>query len=224
MKNAEFIKRESINWLLISLPFIYISLVYDKLPKFAPFQFNNEQKIYQVVLIVMGSSIFWYIIYLIKPSIVPKTAFHDHLKSFHRIRTLMLGFTSLLCLTFISQKIGIPFNWLRIGFILGGVYMAAVGNLYPTIRHNFIIGVKNSWTQSNKLIWKKTHLFAGKIFFWGGLICALYGILFDVHPVSWMPLIIVIYAFGLKFIPTIYSYLLYRQYQSQNKVQKTPSC
>jgi uncharacterized membrane protein len=158
-----------------------------------------------------------YIVLLVKPSIVPKTAFHDNLKSFHRIRTLMVVFLSFLSLTFLSEKIGITFNWSKTGFILAMVFMAVFGNLYPTIRYNFFIGIKNSWTQNNELIWKKTHRFAGRIFFFGGLIGALYGILFNVNPVPYMPIIWVGYTFTLLFIPNLYSYLLYRQLQSQNQ-------
>jgi uncharacterized membrane protein len=217
MKNAEFIKREAINWIFILLPFIYIFLVYDKLPRFALFQLNRDQGIYQVILFVMGVSIFWYLVYLVKPSLVPKTAYNDNLKNFHKIRTIMLGFTSLLSLTFISQKIGIHFNWSKIGFILGMVYLAAIGNLYPTIRYNYFIGIKNSWTISNEHIWKKTHSFAGKVFFWGGLIGSLYGILFNVTPVPYMPVIYVGYIFALVLAPKIYSYLLFKQLQSQHQ-------
>ncbi|MDD4192172.1 MAG: SdpI family protein [Mangrovibacterium sp.] len=213
MKNTAFIKREAINWLFILLPFMYIFFVYDRLPPFAPFQMDKEQRIYQAVLFVMGVSLLSYLALLVKPSIVPKTAFHENLKSFHRMRTLILAFSSLLCMTFISEKIGVPFNWARIGFILAFSYMMAIGNLYPTIRKNFFVGIKNSWTQSNELIWRKTHRMAGKVFFVGGLIGVLYGILFDVHPVWYMPVILVGYVFGLKFIPTLYSYLLYRQLQ-----------
>jgi|WetSurMetagenome_2_1015567.scaffolds.fasta_scaffold08002_3 uncharacterized membrane protein len=215
MKSAEFIRREAINWIFILLPFIYIFLVRDRLPRFAPLQLNNDQGIYQVVIFVMGISVFWYLVYLFKPSLVPRTSYNDNLKNFHRIRTIMLGFTSLLSLTFISQKIGIAFHWDKIGFILGMVYLAAIGNLYPTIKYNYFIGIKNSWTQSNELIWKKTHNFAGKVFFWGGLTGALYGILFNVNPVPYMPVIYVGYVFALVLAPKIYSYLLYKQIQSQ---------
>jgi uncharacterized membrane protein len=217
MKNAEFIKREAINLLFMLLPFVYIFVVYDKLPRFAPFQINHEQTLYQAVLFIMGVALFWYVVFLLKPNMVPKTEFQNNLKNFHRIKTLMLGFTSLLCLTFISQKIGIPFNWSKVGFILGMVYISAIGNLYPTIRHNFIFGIKNSWTQSNDIIWKKTHRFAGKVLFWGGLTGALYGILFDVNPVPFMPVIYVGYIFALGIAPKIYSYLLYKKLQSQNQ-------
>ena len=217
MKIIKFIKREAINWLLISLPFIYILLVYDRLPGYAPFQSDSEQRIYQLLLFTMGFCILTYTVMLVKPSIVPKTAFHENLKSFHRIRTLMIAFLSLLSLTYISQEIGILFNWSKTGFIIAMGFMAVFGNLYPTIGYNYIIGIKNPWTQSNEHIWKKTHRFAGKIFFFGGLIGALYGILFNVNPVPYMPIIWVGYTFTLLFIPNLYSYLLYRQLQSQNQ-------
>jgi uncharacterized membrane protein len=213
MKKGEFIKREAINWFFLLLPVMYIFFVYDRLPQFAPFQMGRDQRIYHALLYVMGVSLLSYITLLVKPSIVPRTAFNENLKNFQRMRTLIVAFTSLLSMTFISQKIGVPFNWLRIGFILGFSYMMAMGNLYPTIGHNYFIGIKNSWTQSNELIWKKTHRMAGKVFFVGGLVGVLYGILFDVYPVSYMPVILVGYVFGLKFIPTLYSYLLYRQLQ-----------
>jgi uncharacterized membrane protein len=129
----------------------------------------------------------------------------------------MLVFFSFTSLIFISKAIGIPFNWSKTGFILAMGFTAAFGNLYPTIRYNYFIGIRNSWTQSNELIWKKTHRFAGKIFFIGGLIGALYGILFNVNPVPFMPVIYVGYGFALLFIPYIYSYLLYRLLHSQNQ-------
>jgi len=214
MKIKEILKREAINWLFILMPFIYIILVYDRLPGFAPFQIDREQAIYQYILFLMGVSIFWYVVLLVRPSIFPKTAFHQNLKSFHRMRTLMLAFISLLSMTFISGKIGITFNWIKISLILSMVFVAAVGNLYPTIRFNYMIGIKNSWTQSNEIIWKKTHSFAGKVFFWGGLIGAMYGILFDVNPVPYMPVIYVGYVFTLVFMPHVFSYLLFRKTHS----------
>jgi uncharacterized membrane protein len=213
MNKLVFVKREALNWFFLLLPFIYILLEYDKLPVFDPFQSGPEQRIYQLVLFIMGVSVLWYFIFLVRPSIVPRTSYHDHLKSFHRIRTLMLAFNSLLCMTFISEKIGVPFNWAKIGFILAFTYVMVIGNLYPTIKHNFMIGLKNSWTLNNELIWKKTHHFAGRVFFIGGLAGVLYGILFDVHPVPYMPVILVGYIFVLNQIPRIYSYLLYRKLQ-----------
>jgi len=199
------------------MPPIYILLVYDKLPSFRPFHFEREQIMYQYILFMMGVSILWYIILLVRPSIVPRTAFHENLKSYHRMRTLMLGFISLLSMTFISEKVGISFNWSKISFILAMVFVAAVGNLYPTIRYNYMIGIKNSWTLSNEFIWRKTHSFAGKLTFWGGLLGALYGILFNVTRAPYMPVVYVGYVFALMFIPRAYSYWLFRQLHARDQ-------
>jgi uncharacterized membrane protein len=218
MKNRAFLKREAVNWLFIVMPFIYILLVYDRLPDFRPFRFEKEQIMYQYILFMMGVGVVWYIILLVRPSVVPRTPFHNHLKSYHRIRTIMLGFISLLSMTFISEKTGIPFNWSKIGIILSMVFIMVIGNLYPTIRYNYMIGIKNSWTRSSDVIWKKTHSFAGKVTFWGGLIGALYGIIFDVNPVPYMPVIYVGYVFILILIPKVYSYLLYRKLHAQDQI------
>ena len=210
MKHSTLIRREVINWIFILLPFIYIAAVYAKLPKIKLFPLNWEQGIYYVIFFTMGVALFWYVILLIKPAIVPKTTFHENLTSFHRIKTLMIGFCSLLCLTYVSEKIGARFDWSRIGFLLAMAFIMAFGNLYPTIRYNYMIGIKNAWTLSNEIIWKKTHRFAGWVFFWGGLAGALYGIFFNPFPVPYMPAIYVGYVFILGLIPKIYAYYLYK--------------
>lgn len=218
MKTFNFIKREAINWLFILLPFIYISLVYDRMPQFALFNSNYQQKIYQSLFFITIISILFYIVFLVKQDIVRKTSFHDNLGGFHKIKTLTLAFQSLLSLTLISHTIGMHFNYIKIIFILGMGFMMTVGNLYPTIRFNYLIGIKNPWTQSNEDIWKKTHRFAGKLFFWGGLTGALYVILFNMNHYPYTSLIFIGYIFGLRFLLDIYSYRLYRKLKSQNVV------
>lgn len=211
MKKYQCVFREAINCVIILLPFVYMLLVREKLPPFAPLSIEEDQRIYQIVLFVMGVAIFWYIVFLVKPVIIPKTLFTQHLQAFQRIKTLMLAFLSLLCLTFISKNIGIPYNWAKIGIILSFTYVMLIGNLYPTLKNKYLIGIKNSWTQSNELIWIKTHHFAGKVFFAGGFIGVVYGIFFNVNPVPFMPVIYVSYIFILLLIPNLYSYLLYRK-------------
>ncbi len=222
MKYKEFLKREAINWVIILMPFIYILLVYNKLPRFAPLQMNSEQTIYHKVIFVMGFSFITYFIFLVRPAIVPKTAFQENLKSYHKIRTLFLGFFSLSSMIFVSEKIGIPFNWPKIAFIISMVFITVIGNLYPTLKNKYLFGIKNSWTRSSELIWKKTQSFAGKVFFWGGLLGVLYGVLFDVSLMfdislikdSNMTSMYIVYLFILQLIPTVYSYLLFRKIKS----------
>lgn len=217
MKTTMFIKREVLNWLFILLPVVYIILVYDRMPPFAPFHPDKEQNIYRLLLFINGVAGITYLLFLIKPALVPKTALHSNMRTYHRIRTSVLVFISLLSLTWISEKIGIAFDWTKIGFLISMGFIIFVANLYPTLPYNFVMGIKNSWTLSNVTVWKKTHRFAGKLYFWGGLAGALYGILFDVHPVPYMPAIYVAYVFALLWIAHLYSYLHFRKLQSENQ-------
>jgi uncharacterized membrane protein len=210
MKSIEFIKREAINWLFISSPFIYLIIVYKRMPKFALLQINKEQAIYHVLFFIMGVAVFWYIKLLVQPSIVPKTPIHDNLKSVHRMKTIMLAYLSLLCLAFISEKAGISFNWQKITFLFAMVFLIFLGNLYPTVRYNYFFGIRNSWTLSNEIIWRKTHLLSGRICFWIGIAGALIGIFFSI-PANYLNYSMLGFIFVNFILVRAYSYFLYKR-------------
>lgn len=211
MRTIEFIKKEAINWLLILLPIVYIFLVNDKLPRFSPFHINREQSTYHVIFIIMGAAVFFYIKLLVQPSIVPKMPVHDNLKSVHRMKTIMLAYTSILCLALVSEKAGMDFNWEKFIFILGMIFLIFLGNLYPTLRYNYFFGIRNSWTLSNELIWKKTHLFSGRLNFWSGLAGAIIEILYSI-PKQYMYIIIPCYILINFVIVRFYSYSIHRKF------------
>ena len=213
MKGTKFIRREALNWILILLPFAYLFAVYGRLPAFAPIPLNWEQAVYYQVIFTMGVAVFGYIYLLVKPAVVPKTAFHENLRLYHRIRTLVLCFLSLLSIIWISTAIGIGFNWSKIAFILAMAFIIIFGNIYPTIRFNYMIGIKNVWTLSSEYIWVKTHRFAGRMLFAAGFIGAVLGILFNPYPIPYMPVIYVVGIFTLTGIAHLYSYLLFRKQQ-----------
>jgi uncharacterized membrane protein len=212
MKNAEFFKREALNWLLLGLPVIYLLYVYDRLPPFAPIPLIWEQSIYYVLIFNIVLSVIWYLILTVKPAIVPRTTLHENPRSLHRIKTLVVCFISLLSLTYISQKTGIKFNWSKIGFLLAMAFVMIFGNLYPTIKSNFIIGIKNAWTLSDERVWNKTHRFAGRVYFLGGLIGVLFGLFVNTSSLPpFMPVIYVGYVFSLLLLTHIYSFVLFRK-------------
>lgn len=211
MKILEFIKREALNWLLILLPFIYLIIVFDKMPPFTLSHLN----IYWILFFIMGTGVFWYVKLLVQPYIVPRTSIHDNLKSVYRMKTIMLAYLSTLSLAFISKNAGISFNSDKLLFLVAMAFWIFLGNLYPTIRYNYFIGIRNSWTLSNEAIWKKTHLFAGRFYFWIGLAGAILEILINIpkQSMSYIILFGILTGFGLV---RLYSYLLYRKIQLQN--------
>lgn len=54
--------------------------------------------------------------------------------------------------------------------IILGVLFVLIGNYLPKVRQNRIIGVRIIWTLKNEDNWYATHRFAGKIWFFGGIL------------------------------------------------------
>ena len=220
MKHFNLIRQELVNWLLILLPGIYVLLVFDKMPQFALFKASDHHKIYQGLIFISGYSLIYYFVLLVKQAKVPNTSIHYNFKSYHKIRTVILIFTCLLSLTFISKLIGISFDWIKVIIILGMFLMTVIGNLIPTIRYKYFIGIRNSATLSSEEIWTKTHRFAGKVFFWGGLIGALYAIIFHENSGPYRILIIIGYVFTLQYLPIGYSIKLDQKLHTPTVLKK----
>lgn len=90
--------------------------------------------------------------------------------------------------------------------ILVGVVFIVVGNYMPKCKQNYTMGIKLPWTLNDEENWNKTHRMAGKLWVITGflvMLCIL-------APTSVMVAIFIITLFVAVMIPTVYSYLLYR--------------
>ncbi len=92
-----------------------------------------------------------------------------------------------------------------------GVVFLLLGNYLPKIKQNSTLGIKLSWTLRNEENWNRTHRFGGKVWVAGGFVMLLSAIL--PFEASLIVMICVIIAGVL--IPTLYSYLLYRQHKKE---------
>ena len=84
-----------------------------------------------------------------------------------------------------------------------GVLFLVLGFILPKCKQNYTIGLKLPWTLHDEENWDKTHKLAGKLWIYGGIIMAIAG-LFN------LTFVFMTIIFLLIIIPTVYSYLLYR--------------
>ena len=54
-----------------------------------------------------------------------------------------------------------------------GLLLCVVGNFMPKFKHNYFCGVKTPWALADEENWRRTHRFAGPVWFWGGLFIAV---------------------------------------------------
>jgi uncharacterized membrane protein len=91
-----------------------------------------------------------------------------------------------------------------------GVLFALMGNYMPKIKQNSTLGIKITWTLQNEENWVKTHRFAGKVWFIGGLLMIAATFL----PGNWCLYILPVFFIPMMALPVLYSYKIYKTHKA----------
>ena len=116
---------------------------------------------------------------------------------------------SLLCgICIYANALGYKISVKSIMTVFMGVLFLVLGFILPKCKQNYTIGIKLPWTLHDEENWDKTHKLAGKLWIIGGIVMTIAGLL-D------FTILFMIIIFAIVIIPTIYSYLLYRNKRSE---------
>ena len=99
-----------------------------------------------------------------------------------------------------------PFSRLMLAAL--GLLFCVLGNFMPKFRHNYFCGIKSPWALADEENWRRTHRFAGPLWFWGGLGVA---VLSFVLPEAAMFAASFAVFLALALVPFVYSYILYKK-------------
>jgi uncharacterized membrane protein len=211
METKAFIKRELPLWIIMILPMVYMAIVWNKLPEQLPMHWNIEGNIdsYGPKWIFPIFTIVIYILMLLAPQIDPwKKNYEKFGKSYYIIRILLISFFSIIFSTVITSGIGIKVNIERIMVPSLLIMFMLIGNYMSTLRFNWFVGIRTPWTMTNEEVWRKTHFFAGRLWFWASLIALPISFLFTN---SGLFVFFMTVVGGISIIPIVYSYLLYKK-------------
>lgn len=116
-------------------------------------------------------------------------------------------FISLLVHTLIYTKIlGYDLAVEIIMPLVLGLMFMVIGNLLPKCKQNYTIGIKVPWALQDEENWNKTHRLAGKLWVIGGAVMVATAVFGNFIIFFGITLVMCI-------VPTIYSYLYYRENQ-----------
>ncbi len=87
--------------------------------------------------------------------------------------------------------------------LMFGIMFVIIGNVMPKIRTNHLLGIRNKWTKSSEIVWKKAHRVGGFISIFTGLIAIISSFVFS-GQVSMIILIGLLLVNAV--VTTIYSY------------------
>ena len=203
---------------LIALsPIAYLLITWSSIPESITMSFNfnklivEEEKKQMLIVsttILSVTSVALYFLLRNLKRIDPKVKRSSSETGFNRLGISLVIFLTLLNFSLILIAVNAWVITKKEMFIFVGLLFALLGNYMNNLKPNFFAGIRLHWTLNDENNWRKTHQLAGKLWFFGGILVALF---------SWfLPETVLIYLFVaamivLVLIPGIYSYRLFKQ-------------
>lgn len=215
MEKFNYLKETPL-WILLIAPFIYVAYVWNALPDSIPIHFDikgeangwgSKHTIFGLPAINAG--IYLLLLYIRK--IDPKRM-NDELSAsiFYKLRVVLTIFITLLCIATTYATVQGDMKHGLTKFIIVAVFLmlSFIGNLMINIKPNWFIGIRTPWTLSNDNVWRKTHQVVGRLWFFGGIICAALSMLL---PDNLIVSLILTFALGSTGFAFGYSYWLFKK-------------
>ena len=205
-------------WPVALVPIAYLAVIWQSLPekiamhfdlKGNPDRYGNKTELLVMVAVLSAMCIAIYFVLSNIYKIDPKKYAADNKDRLHRMGFAVAVFiAALTCFIIYNTSKESMETGMRYIFAGVGLLLCLMGNYMHTIKPNYFAGLRLPWTLNNEENWRKTHLFAGKLWFVGGLVIAILCLLLrdSVAIVLFFILTVV-----LILVPVIYSYRLYKK-------------
>lgn len=211
--------KESLLWALIVLPYVYLAIVWNKMPDHVPTHFNIAGNAdawsgkTSLIFLPGALGIGIYLLLLLIPVLDPKKKIRNMGDKYYTFRFMLTFFFSLFAtyLLYISNSGSLKNPNLLIGLI--GALFAMLGNYFQTIRPNYFIGIRTPWTLENEQTWKKTHRLGGRLWMAGGVLIVF--ISFIISSNNALAITFAIILSVMVIVPVVYSYI---EFQKEKKM------
>jgi uncharacterized membrane protein len=212
-------KKTTIHLLVILValvPLGYLGLVWEGLPPQVPVHFGADMKPDRIgkkeelwfvssLLAVVSVGVYFLLNNLNR--IDPKRQGNASSSTFNKLALGLVIFMAALNIIIITSARG-DMDIQRFLFPLLGGLFAFIGNYMNNIKPNYFAGIRLPWTLSSDENWRRTHQLAGKLWFGGGLVIAIAGL---VLPASVALPVFIGLMVVMVLIPATYSYWLFHK-------------
>ncbi|MGZ3865984.1 MAG: SdpI family protein [Bacteroidia bacterium] len=211
-------------WIFISIlaaPFLYVAYVWNSLPESVPLHFAMDGKAdrYGSKFEFIGTMFFVFAIGLGVSWLINNIEKIDP-KRYAKNNALMKKI-SLLTVFFLSAIMfyitySVSGNETatssKVVLISVSLLFSFLGNLMNNVKPNYFVGIRTPWTLESEEVWRKTHHFASKLWFFAGLILTVLALILpdETAYICFMTGVAIIVV-----LPLIYSYKTYGS--SKNK-------
>lgn len=193
----------------ILLPMLAGVILWNQLPDRIPSHWNGAGEIdgwSSKPFAVFGPSLILLAVQwlcVLASSADPKNGNHSS-KVLHLVFWIIPVLSSVLHVVTYATAMGKQVRMEVVMPVFMGLLFTIVGNYLPKCKQNYTIGIKIPWTLNSEENWNRTHRFAGRTWFFCGLIIMLTGFVGN----FWIFFAVVLL---MVFAPIIYSYILHRK-------------
>ena len=223
---TRFIK--STVWIVFAVPAVYLAMIWNKLPERVPMHYNlkgevdrygSKTELLLLTAFIIALNIGVYFLLVNINRIDPKKKYRmDNLPRMRAMAFIINIFMSAIaCFILYSIRNGVTKfnpNFIVIGV---GVLFTLLGNYFYSIKPNYFAGIRTPWALENENNWKLTHQLGGKIWFGGGIVIVIVGLILK-EIFLFVSLIAIILI--MVIIPVVYSYQLYAREKKQRSMVK----
>jgi uncharacterized membrane protein len=203
--------------IVATIPWLYLAFIYNDLPASIPYNFNfsgqpdNYGPKENIFFLTGGITALTFLLYGLFTGI---GSFVNKKKLANA--PVMLAKVGVLLTFFISGMSILILYWIQKANLAGfqiilaakGILLACIANYMYSLKPNRFAGFRVPWTLKNEDIWRATHHFSSKLWFWCSILLAILSLL--------LPIPLVFYVFGgiflmMLIIPFVYSWNLHKR-------------
>lgn len=216
--NKKFTPGHWLAYMIMAVPAVYLANIYAGLPETIPTHFglhgadkwSEKAQAWVFILIMTGTSLFTYLLIKNLSIIDPKKNANEPGSLTDKIAMLVVVFLTVLQIIIILAMEQKPIAAEKLSLPVTSLFFVAMGNMMMHIKPNYFVGIRVPWTLESEDNWRKTHRFAGKLWFAVGIPLTIITLLIP------METAMVIFLAGvgvIAIIPIAYSYLYFRKQQ-----------
>lgn len=204
-------------WLIAIAPAIYLALIWKSIPDTVPLHFDLQGNVdrygskHELLYLIIGLTIMIVVVYFLISNIYKIDPKRYAMQNKERMQRIAFYVSAYLAAVFIMVIYASVHNnsgfVMKFVFIAMGLLFALLGNNMYNIKPNYFAGIRLPWTLENEENWRRTHQFAGRLWFFGGLAFAVLVLLLSDKLASYLGAALLAV---LIIIPVVYSYKLYR--------------
>lgn len=212
-------------WILILAPAAYLAILWKQIPQTVPmhFDFNGNINEYgtrkDLLTLITVLTFLNAVVYLVVTNIYKIDPKKYAVQNKDRMQKIAFSISLYLSAVWIMLIYEIAHNnvslTMKFVFIAMGLLFALIGNNMYNLKPNYFAGIRLPWTLENEENWRKTHQFAGRLWFFGGLIFAVFVFILSNKWAVYSGAVILAVLIS---IPILYSYNYYKNQTKKTRV------